>query len=637
MVYHGVSRLSAEGSPIFRVLRFARWLPVLALAACSLTDAGPDAPPGAGSDAHAGAETPAAAPSDGAGVAYAVAFDGATEVGLEETMRTASQLLALANKPPSTLAALRRRADADVQRMTDVLRSAGYYGGSVSAKTEPADDGARVILTVRPGALYLIGDVAVDYAGTPPPAAVRPEIEDLGVVLGMTAEAERVVAAERRLERHFTTIGYPKADVARRRVTVNHDTGLMTVALTLATGPYVTMGDTRFEGADTVRERYLRALIPWAVDDPYDADAVEAYRRTLRESGLFASVAATVETNGADSGETVRRAPVAVSVTEAAHRSIGAGAKYSTSEGPGLKAFWEHRNLFGESETLRLTGQGGLIEQAFIADLRKPNFVVRDQDFVLLGELEREETDAYDALGITGRMGLERRSGGIWTTGLSATAELSEVTDDGDETISKLFGAPVFVRRDTTDSALDPTTGTRLGLTATPYIGHGETPLLFGVFEASASAYHALDDDGDVVLAARTRLGSLVGEDRSDVPADKRFYAGGGGSVRGYAFQEAGRLEPDADPEGGLSVLEVGAEARFRVTETIGVVPFIDGGAAQRDVTPTSVDDILWAGGLGLRYYTPIGPARLDVAVPFERRGDVDAPFQIYVSIGQAF
>ncbi len=139
-------------------------------------------------------------------------------------------------------------------------------------------------------------------------------------------------------------------------------------------------------------------------------------------------------------------------------------------------------------------------------------------------------------------------------------------------------------------------------------------------------------------MAGRVRAGSIVGESRAEIPASKRFYAGGGGSVRGYQFKKVGPLDDENDPIGGRSVIELSAEARFRVSERIGLVPFVDGGAVftNPDFSTEGDDTIRWAAGLGGRYFTVIGPIRLDVAFPINKR-DVDDDFQFYVSIGQAF
>jgi len=170
----------------------------------------------------------------------------------------------------------------------------------------------------------------------------------------------------------------------------------------------------------------------------------------------------------------------------------------------------------------------------------------------------------------------------------------------------------------------------------TPYTGEGDDALLFAVGSVSGSAYKALDADRRYVLAGRATLGSLVGEDTDNIPADKRFYAGGGGSIRGYEFQSVGPLDADGDPLGGRSLIELNAEVRVRVTEQIGLVPFVDGGMVFDSIYPDFDEDLRWAGGLGVRYFTAFGPLRMDIAVPLNKR-EFDDSFQFYISLGQAF
>ena len=154
---------------------------------------------------------------------------------------------------------------------------------------------------------------------------------------------------------------------------------------------------------------------------------------------------------------------------------------------------------------------------------------------------------------------------------------------------------------------------------------------------AGGSAYYAIDSEARFILAGRGRVGSIVGESTEDVPANKRFYAGGGGSVRGYEFQSVGPLDNDDDPLGGRSLIAVGAELRTRITDSIGLVPFVDGGTVYDSSYPDFDETFRWAAGLGLRYFTGFGPIRLDVAVPLNKRDDIDDDFEIYISFGQAF
>ena len=121
------------------------------------------------------------------------------------------------------------------------------------------------------------------------------------------------------------------------------------------------------------------------------------------------------------------------------------------------------------------------------------------------------------------------------------------------------------------------------------------------------------------------------------LPADERFYVGGGGSVRGFAYQMAGDVDTDNDPLGGCSMVALGAEARFRFFEDYGLVTFFEGGRSFDSYFPTFDKQLFWGAGAGLRYYTDFGPVRLDLAVPLNGRSGVDGAFQLYISFGQAF
>ena len=199
-----------------------------------------------------------------------------------------------------------------------------------------------------------------------------------------------------------------------------------------------------------------------------------------------------------------------------------------------------------------------------------------------------------------------------------------------------LVGTPVAVTYDSTDSLLDPTEGVRASASVAPY------PSFFGsdpgivITKGQASTYYALDEEARYVLAGRIGFGSIVGADLAEIPANRRFFAGGGGSVRGLEYRTLGPKSPFGDPIGGRSLLEGSVEARIKVTDTIGIVPFVDAGTAFEGSLPDFDERIRVSAGLGLRYYTGIGPIRLDVAFPVTREKG-DSPAAVYISLGQAF
>ncbi len=575
-------------------------------------------------------DAPALAP---AGMAYDVTVEGVSEDDLVTLLRQSSQLVSLRNRPPSSLAGLRRRAEGDRGRLESALRSEGFYGAKVGVDLDRSVSPIQVTLSVDTGDQYLLAEYEVRYSESPAPAPERqPSLEDLALHIGMPARAPTIVAAQRGLLELLARRGHPQAEVLNRETLVDHASKIMTVRLDLDAGPAARFGRVTLSGLETIEEDYPRGLLSWSAGEVYDKGKVESARRALSRSGLFSSVAiepaARLEPDGT--------LPVEIAVVEAKHRSIGFGADYSTSEGIGGEVFWEHRNLFGRNEQLRLGLTAAEIEQTLSARFRKPSFLRPDQDLLVDGELAKRNTNAFEEQSFTGTAALERPYGERWRLSAGLKGEYSSVTDDDGETTFQLFGLPLAATYDSSDNLLDPTEGARLRTTVTPYTGMGDDGLLFAVGTVSGSAYRALDADRRFVLAGRVKLGSVVGEETDNVPANKRFFAGGGGSIRGYEFQSVGPLDAKNEPLGGRSLIELNAEVRVRITEQVGLVPFVDGGTVFDSVYPDFAEDLRWAAGLGARYFSAIGPLRVDIAIPLNKR-EVDDSFQFYISLGQAF
>lgn len=588
---------------------------------------------------------------------YSVAFEGLaeTDADLESAMRAQSLALDLIDDPPRSAAGLRRRAERDVKRFGQVLRGAGLYDGTVRFSIEAAEaprDGTReggarrLIYHVDPGALYVIE--AIETAEGPDAPMTPADDETLaaiGLDLGQPAAAQPVITAEGALARRYRMRGHPFAEVARRQTVIDRDTKTMTVRYRLAPGPLARFGALRIEGAGRVERGFIARHAAWREGARYDIRLVEETQRGLAGSGLFESVAVSPvapddpdAAGGSGAGDGIA-VPIRVELAERAPRSLGFGANYSTSIGPGVNAFWEHRNLFRSGERLRTTLSASPIERGGEATFRKPFFRRDDQALLADGEIKDTTTDAFDEVRASAFIGVERRLSDVWTATLGPTLDLieQETDDTGIDQIA-LLGMRGNLRRDSTDSPLNPTTGGRLDISLTPYTDVGATAGEFVSGAVSGSRYLSIDADSRFVLAGRARLGAILGAERREIPAGKRFYAGGGGSVRGYGYQRLGPLDGDLDPVGGRSVMEVGLELRTRITETIGLVPFIEGGNVySEDLPPVDELDLLWGAGLGLRYYTDIGPVRLDVAIPINKRRNIDDSYQIYVSLGQAF
>jgi translocation and assembly module TamA len=567
----------------------------------------------------------------GDGLRYEVTIEGDIETGLRKKLEESSQLVALRKEPPQSNAALRRRVNGDVDGLRAVLRAEGYYSGALEARIDEELEPIRITITVTSGPRYRVADYRIEYIAEA--SGLPDDAEAFGWILDMPARGENVLAIEQALLDQLHQTGRPKAAVADRDAIVDHDTTAMRVILRIDPGPAAVFGPLAIEGLHKVDEDYVRYVLEWPEGRQWDERELDNARRKLANTTLFRTIhlqtAGNVDADG--------RMPVTATVEEAKHRTIAAGINYSTDEEFGGELSWEHRNLFGRQERLRLSIEGTGVRQQASADFRKPHFLSRNLTFLANVTGRAQQTDAYDERTGAAFAGLEKRLAEIWTLGIGVSGEYSLIEDDGVESTYAIIGIPIHGGRDTTNDLLDPTRGTRVRLSAAPYFATIEQDVNFAVLEAEASAYVGLGKEDRFVPAIRVRAGTITGADTLDIPITKRFFAGGGGSVRGYEYQKAGPLDADGHPVGGSSVLETGLELRWRMTDSVGIVPFVEGGNVYGEQTPDFGEDLFWAAGLGFRYFTIAGPIRLDVATPLNGREGIDDEYQIYVSLGQAF
>lgn len=566
-------------------------------------------------------------------IAYVTRVTGEMPRDLRGFLEGVSQSRQFQDREVASVAVLRRRLAEDEARLVKALRSRGFYGATVTGNVITEGPGSEAILLVETGPVYLIENISIERTGAPEDPVVEVAIADLGLEIGMPAEASRLKAAEQALLDVTRRAGYPSPEIATARHVIDHDRTTLTSHILLNPGAPATFGRLTIEGFEAVDERYLRVLADWRVGRAYDPQVLKDLKRRLGDTSLFSTI--IVETPATPDAE--GRLPVTLRVEERDRRTVGLGLRVTSGDDfLSANASWQHRNYFGGGETLKAETTLSSLEQQASLGFRKPQFLKRGQTFVASTVARHEDSDAFEESSLAASIGLERQAGEIYTTNIGLAAELASIADSEDESFFALVGVPVGLTRDTRDSPLDASTGTLLSVRATPWASLSEASSGFVVGEVSGAVYQQLGTPR-LVAAARGRIGSILAADLGDVPANKRFYAGGGSSIRGYEFRRVGPLDGGGDPTGGRAVAEIGAELRMLVTDAIGLVPFVDGGQVYKTTLPGFDEDLQWAAGLGLRYITPIGPIRLDVAFPLDRRAGIDDRFQFYVSIGQAF
>ncbi len=589
------------------------------------------------------------------GLAYRAVIvtpEGAEYQALKAEMEKNSRLLQLADQAPYNRAGLERRALEDVNTAQKVMQSLGWYEGKAgwslpeAEDAENAEDAAvplTIVLNLEPGPRFVIGQVRVSWEPSPvlPPAWLQAgltenlfpvDLAPFGIVSGQTALAAPVLEAVGKLTRAPAERGFPFARVSSARYIKDREKHTLDVFITVDSGPASAMGQVMLVNESEVEPGYLQKLAPWKQGQPWNESLLNEYADTLRQCGLFS----TVEVRAGEGSGLPQMLDIKVQVQDGPPRTMSAGINYSTDTAYGANAAWEHRNFFGQGELLRAKLLLSRDKQELAASFRKPQFLRKDQALIGEAALGQENTDAWDRRYVSAAGGVERRLDDVWRAALKGSLESGSI-DEGRRGEGwreyQQMGLLFSLWRDSTDNPLNPTRGSRLEWSVGPYSGFYRSPFSTVVARWTGSLYYTPWQS--LTLAGRMSLGSMFGASRSAVPGNLRFYAGGGGSVRGYGYQSLGPHDEQGDPAGGQSVQEMSLEARFKVSETFGIVPFVDGGMAYKGSLPRLGSSMAWAVGLGLRYYTGIGPLRLDLATPLDSRKG--RSWQMYFSIGQAF
>lgn len=583
----------------------------------------------------------ASAPLAFADLRYETTIAGVDDSDLADLLDQVSELKTLEDRHPASEEALRRRADADLLRLSDAAHSLGYWDAQFSYQLDAKADPVKVTVTAAPGPLYHVATIQVLGPDGRPLVVPRDPGTPPLLKPGDAARTAPVVAEENALLAALGHAGHPFAKAAERRVVVDHRAHTMAVTYALQPGSSMRFDGVAVTGLKRLDPRYVERRIRWRPGEAFDNRKVDETRNALLATGLFSTLNVTPVADPADPG----RVRMQIEATERPHRTIGVGAGYNTSEGAGARVFWENRNLFGHAEYLKLSLAGGQQQNGAAANFRLPDFLATDQDFLARAEIAEETPVAYHSRRARVTFGIERRFDHDLTGGVSLSVERANVVQEANvSTITAtqrtqhyaLVGVPLYLKLDKSDDLLNPTRGYRAQASLIPYQSFSGPNLTFVSGRVAGSVYRRLGDSDRYVLAGLAALSSIAGASLTDLPADKRLYAGGGGSVRAYGYQMAGPLDRNDNPIGGKSSLELSLELRIKITETIGIVPFVDAGSAYERSLPQLGHRLLWGPGIGLRYYTPFGPVRLDVATPGLRRHG-DSPIQFYISLGQAF
>lgn len=537
---------------------------------------------------------------------------------------------------PDTEFEARRQARSAAERARNYLNSRAYFAPNIDYAVEPGPPIVPV-LRIDVGPLFTISNLSFDIEGMDLPANV---LAKLAIVesarIGDVALPDRIVAHESALVAALRQAGYPDAKALTRNVAGDRDAGTVAVTFKLQPGARTRFGDIRFTKDVPVRKPYLDRLVPFDSGEWYSPQRLSEYNRRLRETRMFSSSTAQLaDQTGSGQYSSNTNRPVAVTLDMRKRYSFGAGASFSTAEGAGLTTELTRHNATRRGDTLTGRLSVAQLSRSAAVDWRIPNAFAFDHTVAFTAAIHEEETDAFDreALELNGSYSIRHSS--ALTSSLGIDVEFASEVDAFEQRDVQIISGSGGFRYDQSDDALDPSRGWRTETRIEPTAVQGDDTANFVKLNSQITAYRPLSENARYVAAGRVRAGFIYGAPLDDVPVSRRFYAGGGGSARGFEFQSVGPEDEEGQPTGGRGLLEASAELRLRSERGFGAAVFLDAATVSGDQA-IDFGDLRTSAGVGIRYATPVGPIRFDVATPIDRNPG-DDPVQIYISIGQAF
>jgi translocation and assembly module TamA len=549
---------------------------------------------------------------------------------LSPLLASVSDCVGLQNNPPDSPGLLRKRMRGDIQSFARALDSRGYFQASIEGELDTQVRPATVRFRIDPGRRFVFATPALVLRPADPVAANLISDTLMGLQPGAGYSSGTVLDVETAILERLKEHGYPSPPLASRDVAADHASREVHVTYVIELGAPAAFGETEISGLETVSESFVTPELEWVRGAPFDRRQIDRTRENLIRTGLFRSV--RIDPDHRPDSDTVT---MRVSLLEAPQRTVRPGLWHYSDLGLGAGLGWTHRNVFGAGQELRLdTSVSENLQQAG-SELILPNMGRPGQSLGLTARFKNELTEVYDSSNLI-LSGMVRRPVSVFEIGYGLGYRLSRVDDDETRTFN-LVSTPLIAEFSNADNPLEPTSGLTLAARVEPFASVEDRGSSFVFWDVSGRHSLPLLKDRSLILATRGRYSLLAGTGRESIPEDMLLYAGGGGSIRGYAYQYAGPLDEDDEPQGGVSAVDFSAELRWRINRDYGIVLFGDGGGAFSGRSPAESEQYFWGTGAGLRYYTPIGPIRLDAAVPLDPRNGIDDPFQLYLSLGQAF
>jgi len=531
-------------------------------------------------------------------------------------------------KPPINHYQFRGALDDFVDKLTSLAHFQGYYDAEVSYKIYGSEQ-TQALFTVQLGKQYLLGSLELHLQDSQTKRALS-EIQVPKLEVSKPINTSQVLDYEQQILSNLRVVGYAQCALSDKKYIADVKTKTLHIELMLTSGPKIYFGPIHIQVSGSVKKETVEKYLTFQEGMLYDRQKLEETERALEKTGLFSSVIITLD-KPVDSIQ-----PITIILQEAKHKSIGAGINYTTTWGPGITAEWENQNLRGTGDALAFRTELWKKWQTASLSLTQKKYKGADDDLVWLLEYNKIHTIAYDSLSYSASRLVQRQLSPSVEVGWGGRLEWLHAKNFAVNQIYYLVKFPLQLKWSNADNLMDPTTGHTLNVKFTPASQFLEPHFCYGIHLSSITSYLSFADNF-LTLAAKIVVGNIVGASRNTIPPPDRFYGGSENILRGYRAFTVSPLHDHKIPIGGRSLLAGSFETRFRLHSGFGWVFFYDIGNIYTTNIPKITPHQLQSVGTGIRYATPIGPLRLDIAFPLDRRPGIDPRFQIFFSIGQSF
>jgi translocation and assembly module TamA len=571
-----------------------------------------------------------------------------------------------ADKTVSNMMALRDRIKEDIFVINKKMHEFGFYEADVSY--EIAISGKKSVLVtidVNCGKKFKL-KANVNYSNMDK-AFHDKYVADLNVE-NYSSSISDIKALIKQAIYNLQKNGYYDPEIKEKRIRLDYGAQEAVLILVIDPKQCGRFFFTEIRAFPGISEEFIKNRIEWANGEKYDIEKIEATENNLRNTQIFSKIHIERIKDKIEDD----KIPMLVNLKEAKKHTIDFSLLYSTMNSASYgskssserfrsviaRASWTRENAFGGGEKLccKIEGTPTKVGKkrsnyALETELIQPDVFMKniygEYTFLRKQEVTNVFFKRYDKISLLFNYQIAPFSsiliGSYVEKNYIDGCELFFHKDSTKNRKYRNLSIPAEITLDKTDDALNPTKGYKAsaGLCHTQF----NNALIKNIqsVKCNFSYNYSFLNLKKTMLAFNMTYRALLGKSIDDVPIDKRIYAGGMGSVRGYGYQMASEKVLDQDTHmGGKSSIEFNAEIRRKFSQSIGGVIFVDGAKIFNNLSKnpklqTEKKRWFFSVGFGMRYFSSVGPIRVDLAFPIKKRKNFDSKMQLIISLGEAF